>query len=207
MCYGVQVWSQCPHNSLLNRPDNAAAICNRTVHFPPLLKPWSQWALLWLTSTSGPGQKFLTRHRTLKIFIYFKAIKHTVLLIRTKPNRSRYAAPSFLPCLMRALLASYLLPGPQQAALPIILLTHPCGTNPLLELFVASVWQPPWEPAQQGATEWETGAAAPQLRSHTLSETTCTCCVLVPSKENSLRTACSYSCLCGPSKHSATHTC
>lgn len=64
--------------------------------------------------------------------------------------------------LMRALPADRLLPGPQQAALAIIL-THPCGTDPLLGLFVATVCVR----ATLRATkrERETGAAAPQLKS------------------------------------------
>lgn len=47
------------------------------------------------------------------------------------------------------------------AACSAILLTRPCGTDPLLGLFVANVCVT----ATPRATEGETGAAAPQLQS------------------------------------------
>lgn len=81
-----------------------------------------------------------------------------------KSNSPLYAALPLLPCLMRALPADHLLPGPQQAALAIILLTHPCGTDPLLALFVANACVT----ATLRATERETQAAAPQLKSQAL---------------------------------------
>lgn len=88
----------------------------------------------------------------------------------------------------RALLADHLLPGPQHATQAIILLTRPCGTDPLLGLFVVPAWQPAGELAYQGATERETGAAAPQLKSQTVAETTPNFSRVVPHETN--RTVC-----------------
>lgn len=65
---------------------------------------------------------------------------------------------------MRALPADRSLPGSQQAARAIILLTHPCGTDLLQGLFVANACVT----ATLRATERETGAAAPQLKSQAL---------------------------------------
>lgn len=52
------------------------------------------------------------------------------------------------------------------AACSAILLTHPHGTDPLLDLFVANVCVT----ATPRGTKGETGAAAPQLKSQVLEQ-------------------------------------
>lgn len=66
------------------------------------------------------------------------------------------------------------------AACSAILLTHPCGTDPLLGLFVANVCVT----ATLRATKGERGAAAPQLKSQALAETSCSCWRLLPQEDN-----------------------
>lgn len=161
MCCGVQVWSEWLCNSLLYRPDNAAAICNMTVHFPPVCKSQPLWALLWQSSLlhRDLNKNFWRGTELRKIFIYSKAIKRIVLLIGKKWNPTAHYT-LHCPCCHawweRCQLTAHC-PAPQQAALAIILLTHPCGTDPLLGLFVLNACVT----ATLRATERETWAAAP----------------------------------------------
>ena len=167
MCCEVQVWSERLCNSSLYSPDNAPAICNTIVHFLPVRKSQFLWALLWQSSLlhQDLNKNFWRGTELQKIFIYSKAIKRIVLLV----GKNEIQQPIIRCIAPVAMLderpASWLLaPWPQQAALAIILLTHPCGTDPLLGLFVANACVT----ATLRTTERETGAAAPQLKSQAL---------------------------------------
>ena len=126
------------------------------VHFPPVLKPQSQWALLWQSSPlpQHPSKSFWWGTELKNTFIYSKAIKHIVLLIgknETQQPITRCIAP--VPCSTRALPADCWLPGPQQAALvSFFLLTPAERIHCWACLWLMRAWQPPRELPRE---KWE----------------------------------------------------